>query len=334
MRFLFFFLALLTVYLPAFNLPAAAAEEVRYPQLTLTPVALDESALPAGMTLLAAMRLEASSRLVGGISGVALGPEGRRLHLLSDRARWLTAIIARDKEGKLTGLTKATLTNLTGPEERALSRPERDAESIILTPDGTQGWVSFERRPRLWRYNFTPPPLQFLSAAELPDLEGRLAYNGGFESLARLRDGRWILLSEGSTADRQDQALLLIGAKQSWQQCYYPLEERYNPTDIALLPDGRLLVLERRTNLTRTAFKSRLRLLDLPANCKKKQTVRPSSVLLDISALGLAENMEGLAVHPRPDGSLELWLVNDNNFTRSHPNLILQFLWTPGASAS
>ena len=103
--------------------------------------------------------------------------------------------------------------------------------------------------------------------------------------------------------------------------------ESYKITDIALLPNGDVLVLQRSYSAVTLPGMAMSR---FPASAiKQGKTVQPET-LLDVRAPFYAiDNMEGLAVCER-NGELRVNILSDNNFkTDLQRTLLLQFAYTP-----
>jgi len=95
----------------------------------------------------------------------------------------------------------------------------------------------------------------------------------------------------------------------------------FKATDAALLPDGRLLVLNRRADWLEGAGAA-LTVIE-PAS------VRPGAVLegREIARLQwplIVDNMEGLSI-TRENGRTIVWLVSDDNFNPLQRTLLLKF---------
>ncbi len=97
----------------------------------------------------------------------------------------------------------------------------------------------------------------------------------------------------------------------------------YDITDAAALPDGSLLVLERRFRWSE-GVKTRLRLI-------RRHELRPGALidgetLLDATMNQEIDNMEGLAVHTGAGGEIIVTMISDDNFNQAlQRTLLLQF---------
>ncbi len=313
----------------------AEAIEVRALSLAFNP----EAPLKSGDGLLdyrGGLELRADAKAFGGFSAARISADGTRLIALSDAGSWFSATLDYDAKGRLVGLHEARL----APMARPPGKGRFDPEGLVLDPDGA--WlVSTERTHRLLRYAAGPAghdpfardadALARLEPIALPvptDFAG-LESNAGIESLLRLTDGRLLAIEEGredageaisrAWAIGPDGATASLGLKRS---------ANFRPTDAALLPDGDVLVLERRyTKVGGVA--ARLRLIEA-------ETIRPGA-LLDGAVIATlippvtVDNMEALAVYER-DGETRLLMMSDDNFNPGQQRtLLLQFGLTPAA---
>jgi hypothetical protein len=99
----------------------------------------------------------------------------------------------------------------------------------------------------------------------------------------------------------------------------------YDISDAALLPDGDLLLLERRFSWT-SGLSVRIRRITLGE-------IRPGALvdgpILFEADLGYEiDNMEGLSVHRSAGGEIVLTLISDDNFSIIQRTLLLQFTLT------
>jgi hypothetical protein len=98
--------------------------------------------------------------------------------------------------------------------------------------------------------------------------------------------------------------------------------DRFEVTDLAFLPDGDMLILERRAEFW-TGVAMRIRRI---AAATIKPGARLDGPALITSDMGeTIDNMEGLAVHRGPDGALRITLVSDDNFSFIQRTLLLRF---------
>lgn len=298
---------------------SAATLDVNTAAVDLHP---DNAALAraGGLSYRGGLVLSAADRRFGGLSGLTPAPGRLTFIAVSDHGFWFRFRAVVDRRGWLVGIAAAEFGPLLGPQGRPLvDVRERDAEAIER--DGEDYVVSFERHHRLWRYRASPPfaspPAALPVASALRDLPA----NGGIEALARLGDGRLVLVAE----DGRDGA----GDFRGWlvtQGIAAPLSYAatglFKPTDFAVLPSGDLLALERRFTLLGGPA-ARLQLID-------RDTIRAGARLEGREVARLTppltvDNFEGLAVHPTGDGGVMVFLLSDDNYSRLQRTLLLAF---------
>lgn len=258
----------------------------------------------------------------GGLSGLRVSPDGGQVVAVSDCGRGFTARLEYGPGGDLAGVRDATLTELLGPGGRALERDEIDAEG--LAPSADHGMlVVFERRlPRIWSYGQAPPLAGFPEARPGPPFGDECGGNRGPEALANLADGRLFVACEGGGLEEQATAAWL-GREGRWSSRSYPLEARetgfgdvFRPTGAALLPDGDVLVLERRFPPIEARV-MRLSRDDLEGD----GPLAPREVARLAPPLTL-DNFEGLDVRRDASGATLLYLVSDDNGCGKRRNVV------------
>ncbi len=254
------------------------------------------------LTWLGGLELGSPDPAFGGFS--ALTVEGGRITLLSDGGNVV-------RFGLRSGqATAPVFGNLPGGPATGWEKRDRDSESMTVDPRTGTVWVGFERANAIWRYR--PGLARADRFARPPAMRGWEA-NGGPESMTRLADGRFLVIAEQRTHGPGREALLFAGDPTSDRRP--PLRFRYrppagfNPSDVIELPDGRLLVLNRRWTLP-LRFASALVTIDPGA-------IRPGVVIggREIARLAaplIHANFEGIAATVE-GGRTVLWLCSDDD---------------------
>lgn len=93
-------------------------------------------------------------------------------------------------------------------------------------------------------------------------------------------------------------------------------------TDAAFLPDGDLIILERSFAWLDGVA---MRLRRVPARDLKPGARLEGEEILKADMRSQIDNMEGLAIHRDPDGSVILTLVSDDNFSFLQRTILLRF---------
>jgi len=291
-------------------------------RVTATPVPLmaaDRSRQRVGaLTYLGGIQLTADDPGFGGYSSLTVA--GDRFTLLSDLGGVLDFTLGADWRPRAVRFGDLPAGPRTGWTKR-----DRDSESMTVDPATGRVWVGFEQFNQIWRYGpgFAPP-----ARGVAPTAMAGWKENGGIESMVRLRDGRFVAISEttrppGGRAGRD--ALLWAGdpvaqPRPAFRFGYRPAPG-FNPSDMTQLPDGRLLVLERRFQLP-FRWSNRLVLVD-PAAIRPGAEVAGREIAV-LKAPLIHDNFEGVAAM-RENGATILWLVSDDNQLPIQRTLLLKF---------
>lgn len=196
------------------------------------------------------------------------------------------------------------------------------------TRDGASGdyWIAFENYHGIQRYSVASKP----KGVRVLEDEVDWWTNSGAEAFARLSDGRFVIVAEG-----RSEALVFPGdpvdgaAAQSIT--FDSPREGFVVTDMAQLPDGRILMLLRAVEWQRgwPPFSFFLAIADPPRGEEGEVWTAEPVVELDESIP--SENYEGLAVRPQPDGRVAVWLIADDNRAAFQRTLVAKLMFDPGA---
>jgi len=271
------------------------------------------------------LELTSSYRAFGGLSALRLSGGGERFLAISDKGRWFRGRILYD-DGRPAGLADVEAAPALGPDGRPLSaRGWYDTESIA--EDGGTLYVGIERVNQIVRFDYGKDGLlaRGVSIAVPPEVK-RLPYNKGLEALVFVPAGlplagTLLALSERGLDAKGNLTGFLIGGASPGLFSIKRIDE-FDISDAALLPEGDLLVLERRfTWLTGIAM--RIRRIALAG-------IRPGAlvdgpILIEANMGHQIDNMEGLAVHRGAAGETVLTLISDDNFSPLQRTVLLQF---------
>lgn len=271
-----------------------------------------------------AWQLDSANTGFGGYSALAVLGD-RQLLLASDT-------------GMLAGFTL----NRRGTIEREFIAPPpsgpgagnyktaRDLEAIAYDRPRGRIWAAYEHSNQIWRFS---RGLARSDGHVAPHAMRRWNANGGAEAMARLNDGRFLVMAETSGGPGSGTDALLFPSDPVAHPTAPPIRFAYDSgdmgrvTDAAQLPDGRILILHRALSITE-GFVSSLAVAD-PSTIRTDRPWRATR-LATFRPPMLTENFEGLAIEDSNDGVV-IWLLSDDNLARWQRTLLLRLLW-PRAS--
>ncbi len=324
-RFLLALCLLVTACASVSPPPAGAQEqpvEIKSSALTLK---IDEPAATRVGRLIwrGGIEMRASSRNFGGWSDLHVSPDGRTLTSISDEGAWLTATVDYDAKRNLAGLSGARMGQLRGLDGKPIdTKAEADAEALARLPDGS--WlVALERRHRLWRYSsLTATPLPVEGPREIA-LQPK---NGGIEALTATADGTIIAISEEYSQKPGTMTGWIgkpaAGGRYTWSSFAYATVPDFQPTSIALLPDGSFATIERAFDMVRGV---RCRVMRFDASQLQPGATVQTVELARLASPYAVDNLEGLAATRGAAGETLLWLISDDNFNPLQRNILMLF---------
>jgi hypothetical protein len=227
-----------------------------------------------------------------------------------------------------------TLTEPDRPAPRPDSRPDVvrqlvapadandlwDIESATRDPVSRRYWLGYENHHAIQRFTFASAPD---GKRELEDAV-HWSENSGAEAMVRLADGRFIVLPEG-----KKYGLIYAGdpveGTRPQRFAFRNPSPGFAVTDMAELPDGRLLLLLRDLDWGYPIFTSRLAIGTVPDT---GQVFAPKTVL-QLDPTIPRENYEGLALRPRADGRIDVWLISDDNLSVMQRTLLAKLIFDP-----
>ncbi len=282
--------------------------------------------------------LTADTKHFGGWSGLALDRDGRRMLAVSDAGAWWTASLAY-KDNQVIGIKDSRIGPLRALSGKPLRRGrDRDAEAVVLTSGSLSKGrvlVGFEQNHRIGTFRIgakgLSAPRRYIA---LPRIAKRMRALKGFEAVTELkgpRRGTLVAIAERKL-DRRGNHRGWIWRKGRARPFTLTNIGGFDITDAAALPDGGILVLERRFRWLE-GVKMRIRYI-------ASKSLRPGAtlkgeVLMSADIAQQIDNMEGLAVHKAKDGAFILTILSDDNFNRFlQRTLLLQFRWQRGSKTA
>lgn len=269
------------------------------------------------LTLIDGWELESSNSQFGGFSALYAAGGGRLL-ALSD-----AAILAGFTIGKGEAAQASFIAPLPIRKGERSAKMNQDSESLTHDPVTGRFWVGFEQLHRIRRYS---PGFARAEATGKPPAMVGWPSNGGAEAMLRRDDGSFVVFSE-SRSLRPGITVGLIftgdpserGAEAS-MFAYQP-PRGYRITDIAVLPDGRLIALHRTFSYT-GGVSVKVGLID-SESIATARLVRPR-VIATLSPPFPVDNMEGIAVEREGDRAI-VWMISDDNYFALQRSLLLKF---------
>ena len=311
------FLPAAFVLLATFAPPALQHREPPPPVtfVRFAPVALDPEdpgvKRLGRLAFLGAWALTSNDARIGGIS--ALHVEAGEALATSD-AGWLIRLpLPRG-----TPQVRAEVSMVAQGPGPPGDKSNRDIESLVV--HGGEAWIGFEQANAIWRYDARSFARR--SSAEPPAMR-EWSNNAGPEAMVRLADGRFLVFAEGEGGESE--ALLFSGdpavAGTPALRLRYRPPEGYRITDAALLPDGRLALLNRKVSLF-GGFTAKLTLATLPRLTDRALIV--GEAVAAFEGRVTRDNLEALSV-TREGGRTILWIASDDNYNPLQRTLLMKF---------
>lgn len=281
------------------------------------------------LEFLGGLEMVSSRALFGSLSSIRFRRDEKHFVVVLDTGQWLTGSVERDAKGRLSGLADVQITPMENRAGRSFEgKGHMDAEGVAL--DGDRVLVSFEQDHRVDVY---PDPgfADSRAIATLPILIPRkmLSDNRGIETIAvapassPLQGGVVIVTERSLDSDGNPMAAILSGPLKG--RFSVERDGSFDVTDGAFLPNGDLLLLERRFNMAE-GIGMRIRRV-------KGADIRPGAVvsgelLLEANFNSQIDNMEGLDAFQAADGTTHIVLISDDNHSILQRNLMLEFRLT------
>ena len=258
----------------------------------------------------------------GGLSALALSDNCESLLAVSDAGRWFRATLTYDKD-RLASITKAELAPMLdakgkAPHHKILA----DAEALTYAGKGRY-LVGFESRTRIGLYDIGKSGLKarFQSYKSPKDIAAG-PENKELESLG-LHDGKTLAISENNRDENGNLRAWMWSARRTVSFSVKRFDD-YQVTDLAVLPDGQILILERSVGGLLPSMSIRR----FPAAAiTEGATIEPEPLFAGGPPYYAVDNMEGIALCQR-NGETRVTLLSDNNFfPNRHRTLLLQFAY-------
>ena len=309
------FILLATIIRLPPELPPAGSADAR---LDIVPIALDEQdprrRRVGELVFLRGWVLSSPEPRFGAISSMQV--ENGRVTALSD-----TGTIFRFAVPRAPGSAPLRIEPL--PRTAGRAKSNHDTEALLLS--GDRAWIAFERQNGIVRYRRAGWREE---SAALPALMRSWRGNSGPEGMTRLRDGRFLVFSEGRDDDDSFSPVVLFAGDPAEPgtpavALRYRRLPGFRVTDAATMPDGRLLILNRRFSWLDGAS-ARLAVAD-SADLRAGATIAGREIA-ELRAPLAVDNMEALSV-VREGGRTIVRIASDDNFMGAQRTLLLEFAW-------
>lgn len=199
-----------------------------------------------------------------------------------------------------------------------------DIESATRDPATSSYWLGYEQVHTIQRSTIagrSDGVRDLRDAVRWPD-------NSGIEAMVRLADGRFVIVPEGRREGLIFTADPVGGGVPATFRFRSPAKG-YVATDMSELPDGRLLVLMRKlarpSHTVWPPFSALLAIGEVP---QAGGEFAPA-IALPLDRVIPRENYEGLAMRPRGDGRVDVWVMSDDNFSIIQRSLLAKLVFDP-----
>lgn len=305
--------------------PAAGENGIELTSVTV-PLKQDEYQVDRVGPLLfrGGLILSSEDRRFGGFSGLRVTPDGGTLTAVSDNGYWFRAQIEYNGAGNLIAVKDGKMAPILQPNGKRLTgKIAGDAEGLERLE--TDYFVSFEQKHRVWRYADTGDLFKAVPVpVELPSAIQASSPNKGLEGIA-IVGGRLVLMTE-HLLDRDQNIRGWIGppggGANRFQSIAMERKLPFQVTDLATLPSGDLLVLERRFSRI-GGIGMRLRRIARADLDRRAALIGTELVQLD--GTYTIDNMEGLATRRADDGRTLIYILSDDNYNPIQRTLLLMF---------
>lgn len=307
--------------------PAAKADDT----ITATPVgllAMGEANTGPHLEWRGSLNLASSLEGFGGFSGLMLSPDCTKLTAISDDGWWLGADLAYDATTNLNGAKSATIAPLLNAKgKRGKTKLDRDAEALTRLDDETVA-IAFESVTRIESHNLTRNG--FAATAQkiqMPPAIAKGPENGEIEALGFATDGplkdQFIAIAE-SNFDKSGNTRAWVWPKNGGKDFSFSVErmDAYRVTDLAILPGGDLLILQRNFVPAFTGMAiARIAADDIQPGA----LVKPQLLFEARQPAHIIDNMEAIAICEM-NGETRVSVMSDDNYLRAFQStLLIQF---------
>lgn len=273
------------------------------------------------------LEMTSPERDFGALSAFRFTSPGSDFVGVADTGFWFYGTVERDGDQRPSGLSNFRMEQMVDSSGRVIKKKWLvDAEGLDVK-DGI-ATVGFERNQRVSQFKLNPGSMK----AAFRDLDflvpaSELRQNRGFETVTRAdpngqHEGGLVVVSEKSLdKDGNIFAAIIEGPHKG----IFTIKRSgdFDITDGKFLPDGDLLLLERSFTM---AVGVKMRLRRIYGEEIAKGEVADGPILFAADMAYQIDNMEAMDVWQRPDGTVMVSLMSDDNHSILQRNLYLEFI--------
>ena len=282
------------------------------------------------LRFLGGLELVSKDHAFGSLSGLDFTPDGKTLYAVADTGFWFRATLTADATGRPTGLADTVIGPVLGDDGKPpQEKIDADAEGLRLVEhDGAlTALVSFEQTARVRAFAAPDVAASTPVKVTLPKFVRGIRRNQGLESIAvapagSALAGSIVVIAERSLDAAGNHRGFILSGPQAGT-FFIRRSDDFDISDAVFLPDGDLLILERRFSFS-GGFAMRIRRIAGAAIAAGATVDGP--VLMESGSGYQIDNMEGLAVRPGPAGTTLLTLISDDNNNLLQRTLLLEFV--------
>ncbi len=268
------------------------------------------------LTFVKGFELLSNDPRFGGFSGLIINK--KNLISVSDRGYWLKAQLMFNQQGIIEKIVDTSMGNLKDENNNFLIKENSDAEAIEKFNE--EFVISFERNHRVLKYKDLDETPQILIPNKLLN---NLPYNGGIEAMTPLDNHTIFTLTEDMVFSNGNLLITIFNPNKNISM-EFKKYGTYKPTDLSLLPNGNLLLLERSYSRAKGAS---ARISIIEKTDFSKFGVLKSNELGKISPPMTVDNFEGISYIELEDGGFFIFLLSDDNYNYTQKTLLFQFYW-------
>lgn len=278
--------------------------------------------------------LKSTHAQFGGLSGIELSANGKKMLAISDRGYWIKADVIY-KNGRISSLANSQIAPILGANGKKFVYWKADSEGLTKRNDSLSDVViSVERDQAIYRFKFGNNGLdaRAMDWGTIKDAK-KISPNRGLEAITSLPKNHkyrgWMLVAAEHKLDKNNNhTAWLVNGKQS-HTLHITRQDGYDITDLNYLPNGDIVLLERAISIFGGP---QMRIRQICGKAIKPGALVTGKSLLVATGIQAVDNMEGLGVHKAANGEAILTIVSDNNFHFLQRNLMLQFTLRKPAS--